>query len=99
MFPWVSVGKTRGKYHRYEVHHTHYSTLGDERFWVDVIVLCPFAHWMIHRVLGGADRVRHQKTPYPNTLQRTAHAWCRLPVVLKGGMAIGVVWAVVMLAS
>ena len=86
MFPWIRCGKVKGKYHRYEVHHLHlgaYDRQGCERYLLDVIVLCPFAHWIIHRLLGGAKQIRYQKSKFPNAAQRMAHAWCRLPAVGK----------------
>jgi hypothetical protein len=90
-FPWVKVGKK----HRYNVHHMNYENLGSERLWVDVICVCPFAHsFIIHGLLSGFKRPSQQKR-YPNTAQRLAHAWCCLPVSLRGGLAIALVVNVV----
>jgi hypothetical protein len=84
LFPWVKVGKK----HRYNVHHMNYKNLGSERLWVDVICLCPFAHsFIIHGLLSGFKRPSQQKN-YPNTAQRLAHAWCCLPVWLRGVLAV-----------
>jgi hypothetical protein len=78
-FPWVKVGKKA----RYNVHHMNYSNLGNERLWVDVICLSPFAHsFIIHGILSGFRRPSQQKK-YPNTGQRLAHAWCCLPVMIR----------------
>jgi hypothetical protein len=90
-FPWVKVGKK----HRYNVHHMNYENLGSERLWVDVICVCPFAHsFIIHGLLSGFKRPSQQKR-IPNTAQRLAHAWCCLPVSLRGGLAIALVVNVV----
>ena len=84
LFPWVKVGKK----HRYNVHHMNYKNLGSERLWVDVICLCPFAHsFIIHGLLSGFKRPSQQKH-YPNTAQRLAHAWCCLPGLLRGVLAV-----------
>jgi hypothetical protein len=57
-FPWVKVGR-KG---RYNVHHMNYRNLGNERLWVDVICLSPFAHsFIIHGVLSGFRRPSQQK--------------------------------------
>jgi hypothetical protein len=97
MFPWIRCGKFGGKYHKYNVHHTNYKRIGSERFGLDVIVVCPFAHWIIHQILGGSARVRTQRSKYPNLPQRLAHGWCRLPVLFKllliGSIGFGV-WRV-----
>ncbi|NEQ25376.1 MAG: general secretion pathway protein GspF [Microcoleus sp. SIO2G3] len=97
MFPWVTVGrKARGKYCRYHIHHTHYSGnyQRNERLWLDVLPLCPFAHRVIHRGLGGSDRARAQRHRFPNLVQRLAHAWCRLPIagkiIVLGAVLVGV---------
>jgi hypothetical protein len=84
-FPWIKVGKKiNGKYQRYAIHHCNYKNLGNERLWVDVICLCPFAHsFIIHGILSGFRRTSQQKN-YPNTAQRLAHMWCCLPVILRG---------------
>lgn len=90
-FPWVKVGKKR----RYNVHHMNYENLGSERLWVDVICLCPFVHsFIIHGLLSGFKRPSQQKR-YPNTAQRLAHAWCCLPVLVRGVGAIVLVVNVV----
>lgn len=39
-FPFIKCGKKA----RYNVHHMNYLNLGNERLWVDVIVVCPFVH-------------------------------------------------------
>ncbi len=90
MFPWIRCGKVGGKYHKYNVHHTNYKRLGSERYWLDVIVVSPFAHWVIHRILGGADRVQHQRSKYPNGAQQLAHFWCRVPYLFKVAMILAV---------
>lgn len=86
MFPFVKVGKK----HRYNVHHMNYINLGNECLWTDVICLCPFAHkFIIHGLLSGFKRPSQQKN-YPNTAQRLAHAWCCLPVFLRGALVVAV---------
>lgn len=84
MLPWVVVGRqVNGQYRSYRIHHLHYGNLGREQYWWDVLPLCPFAHdWIIHGVLSGW-RSAGQQQYYPNTAQRMAHAWCRLPSFLK----------------
>lgn len=79
MFPWVKCGKRR----RYNIHHMNYNNLGDEQLWKDVVVVSPFAHkWIIHGILSGFKRPRHQKV-YPNKYQQAAHFWCCLPLIIK----------------
>jgi hypothetical protein len=83
-FPWVKVGKK----HRYNVHHMNYENLGSERLWVDVICLCPFAHsFIIHGLLSGFRRPSQQRT-YPNMVQRLAHCWCCIPVLVRGTLVV-----------
>lgn len=87
-FPWVKVGK--GK--RYNCHHMNYQNLGDEQLWVDVICLCPFVHnFIIHGLLSGFRRPSQQKD-YPNVSQRLAHFWCCQPVIIRGVLAVLVLW-------
>lgn len=99
LFFWVRCGKVDGKYHRYEVHHLNrkaYQRQGREVYGRDVIVLCPFAHKVIiHRLLGGADRVRNQRN-FPNSAQQLAYIWCCLPWQVKpllcGGVGLWLLW-------
>lgn len=78
------VGCTvNGKWQRYHIHHTHYTNIGHERFWWDILILSEEAHRFIHEVLGGTSRVRDQRSPYPNLLQRIAHNWCRINFFVK----------------
>jgi hypothetical protein len=92
-FPWVKVGRKA----RYNVHHMNYKNLGNERLWIDVICLSPFAHsFIIHGILSGFRRPSQQKN-YPNTAQRLAHMWCCLPVMLRATLAIAVLVNVVKL--
>ena len=84
MFSFIKVGKKA----RYNVHHMNYKNLGDERLWVDVICLSPFAHgFIIHGILSGFRRPSQQKN-YPNTAQRLAHMWCCLPVMLRAALVV-----------
>jgi hypothetical protein len=93
-FPWVKVGRKA----RYNVHHMSYKNLGNERLWVDVVCLSPFAHsFIIHGILSGFRRPSQQKN-YPNTAQRLVHAWCCLPVFLRGLLMILIMVNVVKLA-
>ena len=94
------AGKTvNGKYHRYSFHHTSSSAYGREHCGWNYILLCPFAHWFVHNVLGGAwfsDRdvtVQNKRAKmfpcswifrYPNPPQRLFHFWCRTPRLIKG---------------
>jgi hypothetical protein len=83
MLPWLYIGKVKGKHHAYNMHHTHYRNLGREQLWIDVVPLSKFAHdWIIHGILSGFKRPSQQRN-YPNMPQRVAHAWCRLPLLLK----------------
>jgi len=84
MFPWVRVGQLpKGKYHRYAIHHMHYNSLGRERYWFDVLPLCPFAHdGILHGLLSGYRSASQQKR-FPNFAQILVHAWMRIPGVLK----------------
>lgn len=82
-FPFVKCGKKA----RYNVHHMNYENLGDERLWVDVIVVCPFTHrFIIHGLLSGFKRPSQQKN-YPNKAQQLAHFWCCTPMWMKAGSA------------
>jgi len=84
MFSFIKVGKKA----RYNVHHMNYKNLGDERLWVDVICLSPFAHsFIIHGILSGFKRPSQQKN-YLNTAQKLVHAWCCLPGLLRGVLAV-----------
>ncbi len=88
MFPFVKVGKKA----RYNVHHMNYDNLGSEQLWVDVICLCPFAHsFIIHGILSGFRRPSHHKN-YPKAAQRLAHFWCCQPVIVRGVLAVVVLW-------
>lgn len=83
MFPWISISQVRGKYYPYDVHHTNYKRVGDERYWFDVLPLSRFAHRQImHGILSGFKRPRQQKY-YPNFFQSLAHHWCRLMLLLR----------------
>jgi hypothetical protein len=94
MFSFIKVDKKA----RYNVHHMNYKRLGNERLWVDVICLCPFAHsFIIHGLLSGFRRPSQQKN-YPNTAQRLAHAWCCLPVILRGLLMVLIVVNLVKIA-
>jgi hypothetical protein len=94
-FPWVKVGKK----HRYNVHHMNYRNLRNERLWVDVICLSPFAHsFIVHGILSGFRRPSQQKN-YPNIVQRLAHMWCCLPVILRGALIIVIVVNLVILTT
>ncbi len=76
--PFLSLKK------RYNCHHMNYERLGDEQLWVDVVCVHPWVHkWILHGILSGFKRPSKQKH-YPNTAQRLAHAWCCLPVLLRG---------------
>lgn len=86
-FPFIVAGKKA----RYNVHHMNYDNLGDERLWVDVIVVCPFVHnFILHGLLSGFRRPSQQKS-YPNAAQRLAHFWCCQPVMVRGVLAIALV--------
>lgn len=64
----------------------NYENLGSEQLWVDVIVVCPFAHsFIIHGLLSGFKRPSQQKNS-PNTAQRLAHFWCCQPVLARVGL-------------
>jgi hypothetical protein len=66
----------------------NYENLGDERLWVDVIVVCPFVHnFILHGLLSGFKRPSQQKN-YPNKAQQLAHFWCCQPVLLKRALAL-----------
>ena len=85
-FPFIKCGKKA----RYNCHHMNYENLGDEELWVDVIVVCPFAHsFIIHGILSGFRRPSQQKN-YPNTAQKLAHFWCCQPVLLRGLLAVAI---------
>lgn len=82
LFPWVRVGRVKGKYFPYAIHHMHtkaYRRQGRERWNRDVIVLCPSAHNLVFHYLlsGGKKRVSHQKA-FPNIFQRAVNWHCRL---------------------
>lgn len=80
--PFLSLRK------RYNCHHMNYNNLGEEELWEDVICVHPWIHrWILHGILSGFKRPSQQKN-YPNFAQRTAHAWCCLPVMVKGALAI-----------
>lgn len=82
MFTWVKCGKGG----RYNCHHTNYNHIGEEKLWRDVIVLCPFAHtFIIHGILSGFRRPSQQAI-YPNRWQRLAHAYCRIPPLIRLGV-------------
>ena len=81
-FPFLHLGKSSRGYHRYNMHHTHYKTLGHERLWWDVVPLSIFAHQhIVHGVLSLYKRPSQQKV-YPNLCQRLFHAWCRSMILL-----------------
>lgn len=98
-FTGKTVGKSvGGVYQRYSFHHTHSEAYGRECPGWNYILLCPFAHWLVHNVLGGAwfsDRdvtVQNRRAKmlplpwlwrYPNLPQRIFHGWCRLPMILR----------------
>lgn len=93
-FPFIKVGRK----HRYNCHHMNYENLGNERLWVDVIVVCPFVHqFIIHGLLSGFKRPSQQKI-YPNTAQKIAHFWCCQPVMVRGALAIALLVNLVKLA-
>ncbi len=83
-FPFILAGKKA----RYNIHHMNYDNLGDERLWIDVIVVCPFVHsFILHGLLSGFKRPSQQKN-YPNAAQRLAHFWCCQPVLLRGALVV-----------
>jgi hypothetical protein len=94
LLPWIRCGRVRGKYYRYNCHHTNYRHLQSERYGRDVLIVSPFAHRVIiHGVLSGFKRAAEQRH-YPNTPQRIVHLFCRLPVPVKFAayvIAIGVI--------
>ena len=92
-FTLLPAGKTiKGKYFGYNCHHMNYENLGDETLWVDVIVVCPFVHnFILHGLLSGFRRPSQQKN-YPNAAQRLAHFWCCQPVIVRGVLAVVVLW-------
>ena len=92
LFPWVAIGKThKGKYRRYAIHHLHYRRLGQERYWWDVLPLCPFAHnWIVHGILSGFRRAKQQRH-FPNCAQKLIHVWLRFPGMLKYMLMIGLI--------
>lgn len=93
-FPFIKVGRK----HRYNCHHMNYENLGNERLWVDVIVVCPFVHqFIIHGLLSGFKRPSQQKI-YPNTAQKITHFWCCQPVMVRGALAIALLVNLVKLA-
>lgn len=63
-------------------HHFHYDHLRHRRsyVWVDGMYLPRWLHiQVIHRILGGGERVRDQRFGnFPNCAQRTVHWMCRL---------------------
>jgi hypothetical protein len=90
-FPFIKCGKKS----RYNCHHMNYENLGDETLWVDVIVICPFAHsFIIHGLLSGFKRPSQQKN-YPNAAQRLAHFWCCQPVLIRGALGVLLLWNLV----
>lgn len=97
--PWLVLGKNPdGTYRAYNMHHTHYKTLGRERLWLDVVPLSIFAHdKIVHGILSGYKKPSEQKH-YPNLPQQLFHAWCRLIMALNLWwwailpVMIGVVW-------
>lgn len=101
MLPWVTVGKkVSGQYRPYRIHHLHYNSVGREKFWWDVLPLCPFAHdWIIHGVLSGFRSAGQQRQRYPNAGQRIVHLWCRLPGLLKGLVVLSVLVGAIALLS
>lgn len=81
----VKVGRYKGKYYPYNIHHHTYERKGKEKWQRDVFVLSKRAHNLIHGWLALSLKpisVRQQnKNPinqYPNLLQQIAHAWCWL---------------------
>lgn len=73
------LGGGRGKYN---IHHTHYQSLGKERLWWDVIPLSKWVHdFIVHGILSGFKRPSQQRN-YPNLAQRLFHNYCRLTMLL-----------------
>lgn len=87
MFPWVKVGKG----HSYHCHHMSYKNLGYEKLYRDVIVLSPFAHNLIIHGILSLGQKPSQQSHYPNLLQRIAHFWCCLPILVKVPVLLGLV--------
>jgi hypothetical protein len=94
-FSLLPIGrKIKGKYCGYAIHHMNYKNLGSEQLWIDVITLHPFIHkWIIHGILSGFKRPSQQKD-YPNHAQRLAHFWCCQPVMVRGALAVLILWNV-----
>lgn len=90
MFPWVTIGKSlKGQYRPYRVHHLHYGSIGKEKFWWDILPLCPVAHdWIIHGIFSGF-RSAGKQASYPNRFQQGVHLWCRMPDLFKGFVVLG----------
>lgn len=67
---------------RMSFHHFHYDHLKYRRsiLFIDGLYLPDWLHVpVIHRLLGGGDRVRDQKFGrFPNVAQRSVHWLCRL---------------------
>lgn len=83
--------KFKGKYRGYNLHHMNYKNLGDERLWIDVILVSSWVHtFIIHGVLSGFKRPSQQKS-YPNLPQRCFHFWCCQPHLLRVTLMVMIV--------
>jgi hypothetical protein len=93
------------------LHHTDYSRYNDgEQLWVDLLPVSGLAHWLLHGVAGGSIWMGKAVTRqnrlakrlglkwllgYPNPLQRTLHAWGRLPIQFKDLLGLMIlVWVI-----
>lgn len=95
-FSGAIVGKHhKGQYRRYNFHHSYSGAYGSERPGVNLLLLTPWAHGLVH-LLGlvppwTKNKVRFQNNMarqlgiewllgFPNPLQRLFNVWCQLPV-------------------
>jgi len=97
--PWLILDRNPdGAYCSYNMHHTHYKTLGRDRLWLDVIPLSIFAHdKIVHGLLSGYKKPSEQKR-YPNIFQRIFHAWCRLIMALDSWWVLPLMLVLLVLA-
>lgn len=80
-FTGIRVGRKSGR--GYNMHHTNYLSLGNEKYGDDVLVSWTWFHnWVIHGILSGFKSAGKQGD-YPNKAQRLVHSWGRLPYRVK----------------
>ncbi len=79
----TKVGRYKGAYYPFNVHHHTYKNKYDEKWQRDIFVLSKEAHDLIHGWLALSRKpistTTQDKNPYnkyPNFLQRLVHCWC-----------------------